>query len=172
MLRGDRGTERAGRGVANRAIAVGTTSGAGRNAASGVQLDVRGQVARIADRGASGLAVFEGKFVGRSVNLAEVVDTSIGLRGGTGLHEVRNRDGSQQTDDGHDDHDFNQGKTRLADVFIRFHFVFVCYSRRERTAGGLYIMTVLFTDCLLEPHNFRSITDARFELIYVGNNGQ
>ena len=141
MLRRDGRAERAGRGVANRAIAVGTTSGAGRNAASGVELDVRGQIARIADGGAGGLAVFEGKFIGRRINLAEVVDTSIGLRGGTGFHEVRNRDGSQQTDDGHNDHDFNEGKTGLTDVLSLFHRISFNLSitvRATRQAGYGY----------------------------------
>ena len=120
----DRRTERAYRGAANRAISVSTTSGAGRNAAGGVQLDVRGQVAREVDGSAGGFAVFKGEFIGGRINLAQVVDTSIGLRGGTSLHEVRNRDGGQQTDDGHNDHDFNQGETRLTDVLVSFHLYF------------------------------------------------
>ena len=124
MLRSDRGAERARRCGANRTVSVGTTSGARRNAASGVELDVRGQVTGIVDGSAGGLAVFKGEFIGGSIDLAQVIDASIGLRGSTSLHEVRNRDRSQQTDDGHDDHDFNQGETRLTDVLVRFHFIF------------------------------------------------
>jgi hypothetical protein len=30
------------------------------------------------------------------------------------VDEVGDRDGGQETDDGHDDHDFNQGETQLA----------------------------------------------------------
>ena len=126
MFRGDRGAERAGRAVTNGAVGIATTSGARGNTAGGVQLDVGGEVTGIIDRGTSGFTGFQGEFIGGGINLAEVVDASIGLGGRTGFHKVRNRDGGQQTDDGHDDHDFNQGETRFTDVLIRFHFVCLC----------------------------------------------
>ena len=123
MVRGDDTGQRAGRRGANGRIAVAATSGASREAARRVQLDIRGQIAREVDRGTSGFALFQRELAGGRINLAQVVDASIGLRGGTGLHEVRNRDRSQQTDDGYNDHDFNQGETRLTEVLCHFHVV-------------------------------------------------
>ena len=61
-----------------------------------------------------------------AVNLAEVIDASILLRGGTGVHEVGNRDGGQQTNDGDDNHDFNQCETPFAGS-VHFHnFDYCC----------------------------------------------
>ena len=114
--------QRAGRGIADFVFRVGTIGRARRNAASGVELDVGSQVGGIVDGRTGDLALFQGPLVGRRVNLAEVVDASVGLRGGTSLHEVRNRDRREEADDGHNDHDFNQRKTRIAEVFVRFHF--------------------------------------------------
>ena len=63
---------------------------------------------------------FERPGLNRPVNLAQVVDARIHLSGGTGFHEVWNRDGREQPDDGHDDHDFHQGESLLAG-FLSFH---------------------------------------------------
>jgi len=71
---------------------VGTTSRAGRNRIRRVQLDVGREVRVHRDRGTRGLALFQRELVGRRIQLAEVVDAGIGLRGRTGLHEVRDRD--------------------------------------------------------------------------------
>ena len=65
-------------------------------------------------RGRGGLFLFQGPFLLGTINLAQVVDAGVGLGRGTGMNEVGNRDGGQQTDDGHDDHDFDQGETRFA----------------------------------------------------------
>ena len=132
MARRHCGTNRASRRRAHSGAGVGTTSRTARNLAERIQLDVRGQVRGHGDGGTRGPVVFQRELVGRRVNLAEVVDTGVGLRGGASFHKVRNRDGGQQADDGHNDHDFNQGKTRLADVLIRFHVSVSIRSRRER----------------------------------------
>jgi len=124
----------------NRERGVRTTSRARGDLASGIQLDVRGQVrGQARSREAGGFAVFQRPLIFRSVDLAEVVDTSIGLRGRTGFHEVRNRDRSQQADDGHNNHDFNQGETRPTDVFVRFHLftVFLYKAVWTSVTGGL-----------------------------------
>jgi hypothetical protein len=65
---------------------------------------------------------------------AEVVETGIRRRGLTGFHKVRNRDGRQEADDGHDNHDFHQGKTRRGLVAYGFHgFAFVfCGGTKQR----------------------------------------
>jgi len=79
-------------------------------------------------RGRSGsglLTFFQTPLLFRRVNDAEVVDTGIGLGGLTGAHEVGNRDGSQQADDGHDDHDFNQREAGVTICFERFHVTYL-----------------------------------------------
>ena len=145
MLRINRGAERAGRGRANRVAGVRTTGRAGRDQVRGVQLDVRGEVRGHRETGTGRFALFQRVLVGRRVQLAEVVDAGIGLRGGTGLHEVRNRDRRQQADDGHDNHDFNQRETRSADVFVRFHVLLFLFHGVGAQPAWLYISTALPT---------------------------
>jgi len=99
---------------------------AGRNAAVGVQLNV-GRQFRIDDIGAGLLAGFQRPFIHCGSNLTHVVDARILLRGGTGFHEVGNSDGGQQSNDGHNDHDFHQGETRFAGLFHLFHFIFLLF---------------------------------------------
>ena len=112
----------AGRVRADLGNVIAATRRTSRQAARRVQLDVRRQVGGQRD-GCTGLfALFQRELVGRRVNLAEVVDAGVGLRGGASFHEVRNRDGRQEADNGHDDHDFHQGETRFTDVFGLFHF--------------------------------------------------
>ena len=124
----------------NCARRVSPASGTSRNAASRVQLDVRRQVTGQArSRTARGLAGFQRPLIGRRVNLAEVVDTGILLRGGTRFHKVRNRDRGQQTDNGHYNHDFYQREARLAEVLVRFHFLLIfLYRGVKHAAGGFY----------------------------------
>src|ERR1017187_57888 len=103
----------AGRRVADRergciAAARRTT----RNGAHRIQLDIGREVGRPNDGVTAGPVRFQRELVGRRVNLAEVVDAGVGLRGGACFHEVRNRDGRQQADDGHDNHDFYQREAR------------------------------------------------------------
>ena len=121
--------QRASRIVTNSGLCISAASWAAGNAGIRIQLDVRRQVVREADGVAGDFLVFQRPLVGRRVNLAEVVDASIGLRGGACFHEVRNRDGREEADDGHDDHDFNQREAGLADVFDGLHFVcFLLYA--------------------------------------------
>ena len=135
----DRAAERAGRRGADHSAGVGATSRAGRNFAGGVQLDIGRQVGAQSYGGPGCLASFESELIGRPVNLAEVVDAGVGLRGGTGFHEVRNRNCRQQADNGHDDHDFHQGEARLTDVFGLFHlFCFLFVTRRNVAPDVLY----------------------------------
>ena len=124
MVRRDGAAERAGRRAANGGVGVGAASGTRRNAAIGIELDVRRQGTRIGDGGTGGLAFFQRVFIGRRINLAEVVDTGIGLRGGARFHEVRDRDRGEEADDGHNDHDFDEREARFTDVLGRFHLLF------------------------------------------------
>ena len=63
---------------------------------------------------------FQGPLLLGTVDLAQVVDAGVLLRGRAGAHEVGDGDGGQQADDGHHDHDFHQREARLFDG-IEFH---------------------------------------------------
>jgi hypothetical protein len=58
-----------------------------------------------------------------SIKLLEVGDAGVLLAGGAGLHEVRNGNSRQEADDGHHDHDFNQGKAPAEAGCIYFHMI-------------------------------------------------
>ena len=67
------------------------------------------------DSGIAGvLLVFQRPLLDGTVNLAQVVDARVHLGLRAGAHEVGNRDRREEADDGHDDHDFNEGEARLA----------------------------------------------------------
>src|SRR5262249_22821475 len=104
----------------------------------GVQLDVRLEDAqRIGGRG--GQFVLQRILLHRAVILAEVIDASVGLGGGARLHEVGNRNGRQEANDGHHDHDFHQGEARLArgSVFHTNYFPFRPRGVSESTGSWL-----------------------------------
>ena len=108
------------RQIADRAQGISAASRAGRNAAVRIKLDVGGQCTH----GAVGtrlLAGFQCPFVNSGGDLAHVVNASVLLRGGTSFHEVGNGDGGQQTNDGHNNHNFHQGETRFTGLFHLFH---------------------------------------------------
>ena len=131
--------QRTGRVRADLREGIRAASRTRRNALVRVQLDIGRQVGGQHDGRTGRFALFQRELVGCRVNLAQVVDAGVGLRGGTGLHEVGNRNRRQQADDGHDDHDFNEGETRFTDVFGLFHFVLLSvFTRRNCTSGGLY----------------------------------
>ena len=136
-MRRNQGAQRASRRGANRSERVDTRRRARRNAARGVQLDVGREVGGQHNRVGGLFATFQSELVGRRVKLAEVVDAGVGLRLSTRFHEVRNRDGRQEADDGHDDHDFDEREARITEVFVSFHFTVSFFlTRREQTAGG------------------------------------
>jgi len=152
MRRGYGGAKRTGGRRANgKCGAIGAAGRARRDAAGRVQLDVRRQVAGKVDGGARGFAFFQRKLIGRGVDLAEVVDTAIGLGGGAGFQKAGNRYGREQADDGHDDHDFYQGETRWADVFACFHYL-RDVGAAERSVRRVIISLMLFRNCLTEPN--------------------
>src|SRR5262249_13587590 len=68
------------------------------------------------------------------INLLEVGDTGTALTGGAGLHEVGNRDRSQQTDDGHHDHDFNEGEPSFATLHYLHSLSFRVGVKEEKTS--------------------------------------
>ncbi len=125
MVRRDIAAERAGRSRTNNRAGVAAVSRATGDAAGSIQLDIGRQVRVHRDAGAGGLALFQSELVGRRINLAEVVDTGIGLRGGARFHEVRDRDRGEEADDGHNDHDFDEREARFTDVLGRFHLLFI-----------------------------------------------
>ena len=112
--------ERAGRLGIDLGFLVGTARGAlGRASAAAID-GARAAAAEIdSQRGFNHvvravLAVFQRPLLDRAVDQAEVVDAGIFASGFTSLDEVRDRDRGEETDDGHDDHDFNEREARLA----------------------------------------------------------
>ena len=89
---------------------VGAAAGAGRER---VVLDVVPDVSTAGGVGVL-LLVFQRPLMLAGINLAEVVDAGVLLRGIARPNEVRNRNGGQQADDGNHDHDFNERKARFA----------------------------------------------------------
>ena len=113
---------------------AGGVQGAGREgtcaATAHIRLDLGGRWSH-----GSSLAVFQGVLLLGTVDLAEVIDASIVLGLGTCFHEVRNGDRSQQTDDGDDNHDFNEGKTRFTCGVFHTFTDLVVTTRCERSIG-------------------------------------
>jgi len=143
---GGEGTQRASRSIAHSSESVNAASRTWRKAGGRVQLDVGRQVG-VQSNCITGLfAFFQREFIRGGVNLAQVVDASIHLRGGAGFHEVGNGDRRQQADNGHDNHDFHQGETCLAEGFSIFHFPFSFHlMRREQINRRVTISTFLPT---------------------------
>ena len=81
-----------------------------------------------------------------AINLAQVVDAGIALRGLARLDEVGDGNRSQQANDGHYDHDFHQRETRFAGCSILHYFTFRLL-RREQSTGRVILLLFLFTDC-------------------------
>ena len=77
-----------------------------------------------------GLPGFESPGGLGAFNLFEVGDARALLAGGAGFDEIGNRNGGQQGDDGHDDHDFDQGEPRGPDCFngLDLHLLFLSYT--------------------------------------------
>ena len=70
--------------------------------------------------------VFESELFFGAVDLAEVIDAGVLLSGGAGLDEVGDRDRSEEADDGHHDHNFNQREAAFAggiDLHITISFM-------------------------------------------------
>ena len=86
-------------------VAIREGSAAGR--ANDRVLQIRGHVC-FHNGGCGILLELERPLLDRTINLTEIVDTGILLRGGAGFDEVGDRDRCEQADDGHYDHDFNQ----------------------------------------------------------------
>ena len=64
---------------------------------------------KVSGRGGIGgrLFILQRPLLFGSVNLAEIVNAGVLLSLCAGTYEVRDGDGGQKTDDGHDDHDFD-----------------------------------------------------------------
>jgi len=133
--RGSTAGDFAGRGSVHfvRIIAAGEAvtriNRAGRQVASAAA-EVRLEVAAHGQAGGN-LLVFQGPLLLGTIDQTQVVDTGILLGGRAGAHEVRNRDRGQKTDDGDDDHDFNERKARLA-ICLSLHTYVSFLVWRER----------------------------------------
>ena len=84
------------------------------NAAAGVHLDVARYGLGTCNSRTVGLSILERPFIDAVINLSEVVDAGICLRSSAGADEVGNRNRRQQSDDGNDNHDFNQCEAHFA----------------------------------------------------------
>ena len=86
--------------------------------------------------GAGWLSGFKRPLLFGLVNDAEVIDAGIGLRGLAGAHEIGNSHCRQQADNGHDNHDFNQGEACLGVVSNFFHgsTFFTCHGGTKQSA--------------------------------------
>ena len=104
--------------------------------AAHVGLDVR-----LRRGGVGGSLVFQGPLLLGTVNLTEVVDAGILLRGGAGANEVGNRDGGQETDNGHDDHDFHQREALFAGFILFHNYIAFSTSRPERNNWRVNIIS-------------------------------
>ena len=94
--------------------------------------------------------VLERPLLDRAVDLPQIIDAGILLRGGAGADKVGDGDGSQQADNCDHDHDFHQRETRLAGSSnLHTVFVFLLCGVNE-TTGGLIISA-----------NFRSLIACR-----------
>ena len=128
---------RANRGIArglriHLADGVRTTGRAFDTASSGTIEHARATTAEVlSQRGADHvvravLAVFQRPLLDRTVDQAEVIDTSIFASRFASFDEVRDGDRSEEADDGHHDHDFNERKARLARG-LNFHTTCVTF---------------------------------------------
>src|SRR2546422_9128332 len=68
----------------------------------------------------AGSPVFQRPLLFDAINLAEVVDARFVLARFRRLHEVSDRYGRQNPDDGHHDHDFHQREASLPDQY-KYH---------------------------------------------------
>jgi len=71
-------------------------------------------------------ARFQRPLVLGTIDLAKVVDTSIFLRGGARPNKIRDRDGSQEADDRHNDHDFYEREARFTGG-LTFHITYFTF---------------------------------------------
>src|SRR5437899_3018632 len=91
------GTETATRLHVHRTNGVGAITGALWPLACGSAAQVRSQgSARRWHGGTAGLILLQGPLLYSAIDLPQVIDAGIPLRGGAGIDEVRNRDGSQE----------------------------------------------------------------------------
>lgn len=90
----------------------------------------------LVDRSARRLLLFERPLFLRAVDLAKVVNAPVLLRSRTRFQEVRNRDRSEEADDGHYDHDFDQREASVP--FNPFNVHMVC----ERCEPSQLLVTI------------------------------
>jgi hypothetical protein len=82
-----------------------------------------------------------------AINVPQIADARVLLRRSSCLDEVGDRDGSQQSNDGHNDHDLHQRKTRLGGCVYLHRLSF--FSRGVNAAADYYYYEYnVFTYCL------------------------
>src|SRR5206468_3944276 len=76
---------------------------------------------RSTDDRTAGFVVFDRILVDGGIDQAQVIDDAARLRAFAGAKEAGDRDGGEQSDDGHDNHNFDQGKAGSTRSEIHFH---------------------------------------------------
>ena len=156
--------QRATRICANRRAVIGSARRTSWQAARGIHFDIGREVIGEVNGVAGGFMLLQRKLAFRRIDLAEIVDAAIGLRSGTGFHEVRNRNCRQQTDDGHDNHDFHQCETSFTDLdlffYLFFLFIFLFISSNE-PKECLLLHNLDTTQATTHSLNLTSTTDAK-----------
>ena len=64
------------------------------------------------DGGTRRFKVLQGPLLGGVINLPQVIDTGLGLGLGARAHDVGHGDHSEEADEGHHEHDFDQRESR------------------------------------------------------------
>ena len=111
------------------------------------RLEVQGRTAEIRNlRRTSSILLGDAPLLASGLELLHVRNAGALLRFITILDEVRDRDSSQNGDDGDHDHDFDEGKTLQhffhGCVFLFFCFVYADRHRTERQIVKAQIQTV------------------------------
>jgi hypothetical protein len=87
-------------------------------------------------RSTGGLPGFQRPFLLGRIYNPKVVDTGIRLRGFSSTHEIGDCDCRQQANDGHNNHNLHQGKTRLrmTSYLVHSFLSFICCGGTKQTA--------------------------------------
>ena len=103
-----RRAERAGRGIRDRSpFGVNAAGGTRRQLTAAAQPQVRLQIAQ--QIGCIGRKLLiDREFLQRRLELPQVINTGVSLRGGAGLYEIRNSDRRQCADEGDYEHDLDE----------------------------------------------------------------
>jgi len=123
---------------------ISTADRAARNRIISVQFEVGCQVrCQTGSRVARFFPLFQCPFGDCAINLMQIVDASVSLRGGARVHKTGNGNRRQDTDNGHNDHDFHQREARHPSGFGSFHIKLTFSVRRELRNRRVIMITII-----------------------------